>query len=189
MLRRTTNDHIGFIESKRLRDDDKKTVRGLPSRNIHSQKLDLCWVLIGFTALVPLADVIYLSTLFDDSVGTALQGNASSTTFITNKGASDHQKEPDHEMFLEEHQQQRGAPIADHPDQVSQHDDHTDDKGPLFEILRQAGIDPHLELTEEEVNSLPTWSRIEELYGTEAKIWGLDTCEEFRKTTDPRIRL
>jgi len=56
---------------------------------------------------------------------------------------------------------------------------------PLLQVLYEAGIDPDLNLTAQERAQLPTvWSHIQEIYGknlTKPVIWGLETCQEYRR--------
>lgn len=60
------------------------------------------------------------------------------------------------------------------------------DKEPIYEILRQARIDPST-LTKEQKRRLPTWSTVQRLYGDSPKMYGLDTCERFREITEPSL--
>ena len=60
------------------------------------------------------------------------------------------------------------------------------DKEPVYEILRQANIDPKT-LDYDTRRQLPTWSTIQRLFGTEPRIYGLDTCHRFREITDPSL--
>ncbi|KAG7373880.1 hypothetical protein IV203_012975 [Nitzschia inconspicua] len=61
------------------------------------------------------------------------------------------------------------------------------DKGPILDILQQAGLLIQ-ELDQETIDLLPTWSQVQQLYGTEPRIIGLETCAAFRDSVDPRIR-
>lgn len=65
-----------------------------------------------------------------------------------------------------------------------------DDKGPILEILTQAGIKIESEddLDQETLDKLPTWTQVQKLYGTEPKIYGLERCEEFRNAIEPTTR-
>lgn len=56
-----------------------------------------------------------------------------------------------------------------------------DDKGPLLDILKMANIS--LEsgtLTEEQLQSLPTWQQVVSRFGSKPRIVGLETCETYR---------
>lgn len=65
-----------------------------------------------------------------------------------------------------------------------------DDKGPILEILTQAGIkiENEKELDQETLDLLPTWTQILTLYGPEPKVQGLERCEEFRNAVEPTTR-
>ncbi|VEU34091.1 unnamed protein product [Pseudo-nitzschia multistriata] len=65
-----------------------------------------------------------------------------------------------------------------------------DDKGPILEILTQAGLDLHKEgdVDQETMDQLPTWTQVEQLYGPTPKIIGLERCGEFRDSVDPSTR-
>jgi hypothetical protein len=56
------------------------------------------------------------------------------------------------------------------------------DKEQIYEILRQANINPKT-LDDDTRRQLPTWSTIQRLYGDEPRIYGLDTCQRFRDIT------
>ena len=53
---------------------------------------------------------------------------------------------------------------------------------PIMEILREAGISDFDPAT---VAKLPTWDEVEALYGKGPVVYGLDTCEAFRKSIPP----
>jgi hypothetical protein len=66
------------------------------------------------------------------------------------------------------------------------------DKEPILTILRQAGINTTM-LDYDTYQSLPPWSQIQRLFGTEPRIYGLgdndqENCAAFRNSTDPTIR-
>ena len=65
-----------------------------------------------------------------------------------------------------------------------------DDKGPILEILTQAGlkIENEDDLDQDTLNQLPTWTQILRLYGPDPKIQGLERCEEFRNAVEPTTR-
>ena len=52
------------------------------------------------------------------------------------------------------------------------------DKSRVVDILSKAGVT----ITQSLYESLPTWTDITSLYGSQANILGLDTCETFRST-------
>ena len=53
----------------------------------------------------------------------------------------------------------------------------------LLSILEDAG---YLAISRESLQQLPTWKQVVELYGETPHIVGLETCETFRNTIDPR---
>ena len=60
------------------------------------------------------------------------------------------------------------------------------DKDQIYEILEQAGVQKrHMDL--ETRRKLPTWTRIQQLYGTEPKMYGLERCEAFTSSVEPSI--
>mmetsp|Transcript_4339 Transcript_4339/g.10475 ORF Transcript_4339/g.10475 Transcript_4339/m.10475 type:complete len:513 (-) Transcript_4339:187-1725(-) len=65
-----------------------------------------------------------------------------------------------------------------------------DDKGPILEILLQAGLDltKKGELDQETLDKLPTWTQVETLYGPKPVIVGLERCEEFRNSIPATTR-
>jgi hypothetical protein len=65
-----------------------------------------------------------------------------------------------------------------------------DDKGPILEILFQAGIEIENKdaMDQETLDLLPTWTQVQNLYGSEPKIYGLERCEEFRNAVEPTTR-
>lgn len=65
-----------------------------------------------------------------------------------------------------------------------------DDRGPILEILVQAGLDLRKEgdLDQETVDQLPTWTQVQDLYGKKPRIVGLERCEEFRNSVEPSTR-
>jgi hypothetical protein len=85
------------------------------------------------------------------------------------------------------HQKNREPPllIKDNPEKNKSQDD-DEDMEPIYEILRQARIHP-AQLSPEQKSRLPTWSTVQRLYGDAPKIYGLDTCEKFRNTTEPSL--
>ena len=65
-----------------------------------------------------------------------------------------------------------------------------DDRGPILEILTQAGlhIDDEDDLDQETIDLLPTWTQIKNNYGSKPIIRGLERCEEFRDLVEPTTR-
>ena len=65
-----------------------------------------------------------------------------------------------------------------------------DDKGPILEILTQAGmeIEDENDLDQETLDKLPTWTQIQNLYGPKPIIHGLEKCDAFRNAVEPRTR-
>ena len=53
----------------------------------------------------------------------------------------------------------------------------------LVLILNEAGYDY---LDQESIEKLPTWDRVVQLFGDSPRILGLDTCQAFRESVDPR---
>jgi hypothetical protein len=86
------------------------------------------------------------------------------------------------------HQKNREPPllVKDNPEDTKSEDDDDEDMEPIYEILRQARIHP-AQLSPEQKSRLPTWSTVQRLYGDAPKIYGLDTCEKFRNTTEPSL--
>ena len=62
---------------------------------------------------------------------------------------------------------------------------HDGDKGPILEYFRLAGV----ELDEESIQLLPTWSQIQSLIGDKPMIYGLDKCEDYRNKVPPLQRM
>ena len=93
---------------------------------------------------------------------------------------------------IEQHhhyQQKPPVPVRGDGDDAVPHEGDTakdvdEDKAPVYEILRQAGINPDT-LDNDTKRQLPTWSTVQRLYGTAPRIYGLDTCARFREITDP----
>jgi hypothetical protein len=69
---------------------------------------------------------------------------------------------------------------------VDDDDDHDvdHDKEEIYEILEQAGVARH-ELDVETRRKLPTWSKVQELYGTHPLIYGLERCHDFTDHIEP----
>jgi hypothetical protein len=89
----------------------------------------------------------------------------------------------------------RVAPTVDPYSNVvkQQHDDHEDDhadvdfdKAEIYEILEQAGVSKD-QLDVETRRKLPTWTAIQNLYGNEPKIYGLDRCADFTNNIEPSV--
>jgi len=59
------------------------------------------------------------------------------------------------------------------------------DKGPIIEYFKLAGV----ELDDESIKLLPTWSQIQLIIGDEPVIYGLDKCEEYRNNIPPLRRM
>jgi hypothetical protein len=59
-----------------------------------------------------------------------------------------------------------------------------EDKEQILNILQQAMLDID-DLDQETIDELPTWKRIQTLYGTEPRILGLETCHVFTETIHP----
>lgn len=60
------------------------------------------------------------------------------------------------------------------------------DKEKIYEILEQAGVQKH-HMDLETRRKLPTWTKIQQLYGTEPKIYGLERCEAFTSRIEPSV--
>eukprot|EP00577_Skeletonema_sp_RCC1716_P011724 CAMPEP_0113437822 /NCGR_PEP_ID=MMETSP0013_2-20120614/37629_1 /TAXON_ID=2843 ORGANISM="Skeletonema costatum, Strain 1716" /NCGR_SAMPLE_ID=MMETSP0013_2 /ASSEMBLY_ACC=CAM_ASM_000158 /LENGTH=433 /DNA_ID=CAMNT_0000328519 /DNA_START=131 /DNA_END=1430 /DNA_ORIENTATION=+ /assembly_acc=CAM_ASM_000158 len=56
---------------------------------------------------------------------------------------------------------------------------------PVIDYFRRAGV----ELDNDSIESLPTWSQIESIIGKKPVFRGLDTCETFRQTVPPLGRM
>lgn len=86
-------------------------------------------------------------------------------------------------------QNQRKPPHSvkgDGDDATLSQEDSDQDREEIYNILRQARIDP-AKLSNEQKRRLPTWSTVTRLYGDVPKIHGLDTCEKFRNITEPSL--
>ena len=60
------------------------------------------------------------------------------------------------------------------------------DKELVYEILEQAGVKKrHMDL--ETRRKLPTWTKVQQLYGKEPKIYGLERCEAFTSSIEPSV--
>lgn len=64
------------------------------------------------------------------------------------------------------------------------------DKGPLIEILTQAGVNVKKKgnLDQEIIDSLPTWTQVTNLYGSAPIIHGLERCKEYRTNVEASTR-
>jgi len=71
--------------------------------------------------------------------------------------------------------------VAPLPTEDTSHID--DDKDEVYDILKQAGISKD-DLDIELRNALPTWSKVQNLYGTAPVIIGLDSCPRFQPQPD-----
>ena len=60
--------------------------------------------------------------------------------------------------------------------------DEPEDKSPILQILREAGID---DIDNETLAILPTWKEVTRLYGLKPRIYGLETCKAFQQHSDP----
>lgn len=63
-------------------------------------------------------------------------------------------------------------------------DVHSGSKEEIFEILRDAGLDPLQDLDQETIDELPSWEEVVALYGEEPVVYGLEQCEVFQSATD-----
>lgn len=59
--------------------------------------------------------------------------------------------------------------------------DEPEDISPILQILKEAGID---DIDNETLAILPTWKEVTRLYGLKPRIYGLDSCESFRKHSE-----
>lgn len=57
-----------------------------------------------------------------------------------------------------------------------------DGKERFIEILKEMDIDP-LSIDEDTWRQVPTWDIVQELYGNQPIVYGLDRCQEFREAT------
>ena len=53
----------------------------------------------------------------------------------------------------------------------------------ILDILKDAG---YLAISRSDLDKLPTWQQVVDLYGESPRIIGLETCREFQATVDPR---
>mmetsp|Transcript_22277 Transcript_22277/g.52965 ORF Transcript_22277/g.52965 Transcript_22277/m.52965 type:complete len:452 (+) Transcript_22277:205-1560(+) len=92
------------------------------------------------------------------------------------------------------HQSARVAPTDEQDEliQVAKHRglQRVDDKGPILEILTQAGmkIEDESDLDQETLDRLPTWTQVQNMYGSKPIIHGLEKCEDFRNAVEPKTR-
>ena len=96
------------------------------------------------------------------------------------KPALQHQKEQIREAIDNAIHHHRDGGHAD----VGADDD--DDKGPIYEILEQAGIH-RSSLDAATRQQLPTWTQVTKLYGDHPIIYGLERCESFTSSIDPSV--
>jgi len=61
-----------------------------------------------------------------------------------------------------------------------------EDKDEIFEILEQAGVH-RSKLDKETRQKLPTWTMVQETYGTEPQIYGLERCSDFKANVEPSV--
>jgi hypothetical protein len=152
------------------------------------QQRSLSLFFLGFMALLVLADLIYLYNLSSQTLGSKndsykdeKQNADNSPTNVTALHHSMFQQKPPREdlELMQENEED---------EDISEHDTNTNDKQPIFEILKQAGIDALKDLDQETMDALPSWSQVQRLFGDKPRIYGLDRCQEFRDSTDPTIR-
>lgn len=72
---------------------------------------------------------------------------------------------------------------ADH--RHDNNNDNTTSTNPVIDYFRRAGV----ELDNDSIERLPTWSQIESLIGKKPVFRGLDTCETFRQNVPPLSRM
>lgn len=80
------------------------------------------------------------------------------------------------------------TPIRTHPPNLTHELDTSkelEDKAPILNLLRDAGVPLHPEKDKELLDELPTWKEVTSLYGDKPVIYGLDMCEEFQNRSDP----
>ena len=92
-------------------------------------------------------------------------------------------KELDH---LIHHRQRRNPPTLEPEDHESYDPNMDVGKEKIYEILEQAGVKKHdMDLATR--RKLPTWTKVQQLYGTEPKIYGLERCKAFTSNVDPAV--
>jgi hypothetical protein len=142
----------------------------------------LAWFFLACMAFFVLADMIYLYILSSESLPVSANiDTAEAVAQSTN--TTIHPRSGPMSVLLEQRPPREDPALQD--DRSS--NDHND-KGPIFEILKQAGVDALKDLDQETIDALPTWSQVVRLFGDKARISGLERCQEFRETTDPTIR-
>jgi hypothetical protein len=83
------------------------------------------------------------------------------------------------------------TPLRTHPPNLSHEKEMAitsndwQDKQPILNLLKDAGVPLDPVKDKELVEELPTWSEVTALYGNEPVIYGLDMCEQFRTHSDP----
>ena len=75
--------------------------------------------------------------------------------------------------------------VASHSQATNHNSTTIDDKGTIIEYFHLAGV----ELDDESIKLLPTWSQIQAIIGDEPVIYGLDRCEEYRNNIPPLRRM
>jgi len=169
-----SSDSGGVTNARRAR-RHHGTTTGNSSRGNRSNSSPLSFLFLGFMALLVLADLFYLFNVSVQSLADRANKHQDNT-----EGAVEQDFHETHGHHLQM------APIPD-PGEEQPLDDEDGDKGPIFEILKQAGIYKK-DLDQATIDALPTWTTIQLLFGKAPRIYGLDTCERFRNSTDPTIR-
>jgi hypothetical protein len=164
MMRRATSSSLDG--SKHL-DDDAFTRRAARRANRPIQKKSYNSVIKGFLLiflLLILVDAIYLYNISAGSTKTdgSLTAPATQTNTSIAKVVATHKEPEDPSSYII-------------------------DKGPILKILSQAGIELE-DLDAETLKALPTWSQIQRLFGDRPRIMGLETCQAFRDSVDPKVK-
>ena len=60
----------------------------------------------------------------------------------------------------------------------------TNDKGPIIDLIKRAGVSINPEEDKDLIDELPSWSEVVALYGPKPVIYGLDQCEVFQTHSD-----
>lgn len=119
------------------------------------------WTVLVVGLLLSLVDVCYMIWLVDRHTNDA--------AVVESPVASPAQKETSEQVVSKD-------------DPSTNRHSSSDNKGPILEILKRAGIDSS-QLDEETMEALPTWDGIVKLYGAKPIVYGLDRCETFQAET------
>lgn len=196
MMRRVKTDESGNDGSPR-RVRRNKTTQPVGRIAPKHRRLALCF--LGFMGLFLFADLVYLYNLSSNptsSLGSTIKQKLRKNPSvvknppISNALDSEELSHHQHEEFKHHLQQ----PPREDPElqrvqseTLGQKSSISNDKEPIFAILKQAEIE-RKDLNQETIDALPNWSDVQKLFGDGPRIHGLERCQEFRDSTDPTVR-